>query len=270
MKKNDTLTIIGLVVGIGMMFYGMLGDKGVDNLKLFWNVPSIAITFGGSIASVMIVTPLSEFKKFGVLFAQAFKEPNISKNETIQQFSELSKKARREGLLSLEDAINNLDDNFLKKGLQMVVDGIEPESIREILELEIGEMEARHKSGSDIFKTWAAFAPGFGMLGTLIGLIQMLANLTDSSGIASGMAAALITTFYGSLIANLLASPISQNLMIKSGKEVTLREMMLEGILAIQSGVNPRIVEDKLISYLSPAERSEYLANNANSSEGAA
>jgi len=270
MKRNDTLTMIGLVVGIGMMFYGMMGGNGFGGLKLFWDTSSVAITLGGSIAAVMIVTPMSEFKKFGKLFSQALKEPKISKGETILQFSELSKKARREGLLSLEDAINNLDDAFLKKGLQMVVDGIEPESIREILELDIGEMEARHKSGADIFKTWAAFAPGFGMLGTLIGLIQMLANLTDSSTIASGMAKALITTYYGSLIANIFASPISQNLSIKSGKEVTLREMMVEGILAIQSGVNPRIVEDKLIAYLSPQERSDYLAANANSSEGVA
>ena len=270
MKRNDTLTMIGLVVGIGMMIYGMMGSNGIDDLKLFWDAPSVAITLGGSIGSVMIVTPMSEFKKVGKLFVQALKEPKISKGETILQFSELSKKARREGLLSLEDAINNLDDEFLKKGLQMVVDGIEPESIREILELEISEMEARHKSGSDIFKTWGAFAPGFGMLGTLIGLIQMLANLQDSSTIASGMAKALVTTYYGSLIANIFASPISQNLLIKSAKEVTLREMMVEGILSIQSGVNPRIVEDKLVSYLSPQERSEYMAANANSSEGVA
>ncbi len=270
MKKNDTLTVIGLVFGIGMMFYGMMGSNGFSDLKLFWDAPSVAITLGGSIGSVMIVTPLSEFKKCGKLFMQALKEPKISKSETIAQFSELSKKARREGLLSLEDTIANLDDEFLKKGLQMVVDGIEADSIREILELEIGEMESRHKSGADIFKTWAGFAPGFGMLGTLIGLIQMLANLQDSSTIASGMAKALVTTYYGSFIANIFASPIAQNLMAKSSKEVTMREMMVEGILAIQSGVNPRIVEEKLISYLSPAERSEYLANNANSSEGAA
>ena len=128
----------------------------------------------------------------------------------------------------------------------MVVDGIEPESIREILELEIDEMEARHKNGAGIFTAWGAFAPGFGMLGTLIGLIQMLANLTDSSAIASGMGKALITTFYGSLIANMFATPIAQNLANKSEKEVAVREMMVEGILSIQSGVNPRIVEDNL------------------------
>ena len=149
----------------------------------------------------------------------------------------------------------------------MVVDGIEAESIKEILELEIIGMEERHKRGASMFSTWGAFAPGFGMLGTLIGLIQMLQNLSDASTIAQGMGAALITTFYGSLIANIFASPIAQNLNTKSAKEVVMREMMLEGILAIQSGVNPRIVEDKLKSYLSPKERLEYAAAHGEGSE---
>lgn len=271
MKKTDIMTAAGLVVGIGLMIYGMAsGGTGASNLKLFWDVPSIAITFGGSIAAVLIVYPLDEIKKAGILMVQSFKEPNISAMVTISQFAELSKKARRDGLLSLEDTISQLDDEFLKKGLQMVVDGIEPESIKEILELDIAEMESRHKSGAGIFSTWAAFAPGFGMLGTLIGLIQMLANLTDSSTIASGMGKALITTYYGSLISNIFASPIAQNLNNKSQKEVAIKEMMLEGILSIQSGVNPRIVEDKLISYLTPKDRVIYAKNNAENNEGVA
>ena len=272
MKKNDMLTAIGLLLGVGMMAYGMLSG-GLSEMDLFWDAPSVAITVGGSLAAVMIVTPMEDFKKFGVLMGQAFKEPSISAPEIVATFGELSRKARKEGLLSLEDAINNLEDKFMKKGLQMVVDGIEPESIKDILELEIAGMETRHKKGADIFKTWGAFAPGFGMLGTLIGLIQMLGNLSDASTIASGMGKALITTYYGSLVANLLASPISQNLAIKSGIEVNAREMMIEGILAIQSGVNPRIVEDKLLSYLSPQEREEYAKTHGDgiqASEGVA
>ncbi|GAA0078716.1 motility protein A [Clostridium sp. CTA-5] len=271
MKKTDIMTAVGLIVGLGLMIYGMAsGGTGASNLKLFWDLSSVAITFGGSIAAVLIVYPLDEIKKAGALFVQSFKEPNISPMETISEFAELSKKARREGLLSLEDTIAQLEDEFLKKGLQMVVDGIEPESIKEILELDISEMESRHKGGAGIFSAWGAFAPGFGMLGTLIGLIQMLANLTDSSTIAAGMGKALITTFYGSLIANIFASPIAQNLLNKSQKEVAMKEMMLEGILSIQSGVNPRIVEDKLISYLSPQERKIYAQNNLEDNEGVA
>lgn len=265
MKKTDILTGIGLFIGIGLMIFGM--QSGNTPLKRFWDISSVAITLGGSISAVLIAYPLDEFKKFGTLIVQSFKEPKLSKIETITRFSELSKKARREGLLSLEDAINELEDDFLKKGLQMVVDGIEADSIKEILELEIAGMEERHSTSASMFTTWGAFAPGFGMLGTLIGLIQMLQNLTDASTIAQGMGKALITTFYGSLIANIFASPIAQNLNAKSKKEVMMREMMLEGILAIQSGVNPRIVEDKLKSYLSPKERLEYAAAHGEGSE---
>ncbi|MCC5427196.1 motility protein A, partial [Clostridium botulinum] len=164
---------------------------------------------------------------------------------------------------------NNLTDDYMKKGLRMVVDGIEPETIRDIMELEIDEMEKRHKSGADMLKTWGGYSPAFGMIGTLIGLIQMLANLTDSSTIASGMGKALITTFYGSVMANMVFNPMGANLMFKSGVEATTREMVLEGVLAIQSGVNPRIMEEKLVSYLSPTERLAYSKVQV-SGEGAA
>jgi chemotaxis protein MotA len=268
MKKTDALTVIGLAGGIIVLFYGML--LGGQGLRMFWDLASVFITIGGSLAAVMITLPLSTFNKIGVVFMQAFKVRQSSGKEIISQFSELSKKARREGLLSLEDEITQLEDDFIKKGLQMVVDGIEPETIREILELEIGEMETRHANGASIFAVWGNYAPGFGMLGTLIGLIQMLANLSDASTIAQGMGKALITTFYGSLLSNIFCNPIASNLGKKSEAEAGLRTMMLEGILAIQSGVNPRIIEEKLITYLAPSERLEYLKQNVENSEGVA
>lgn len=265
MKKSDILTSVGLVLGIVLMLYGMLLGS---SLKIFWDFSSVLITVGGSVSALLITYTLSEVKNMGKLFLQAFKEKNSSGKDIIEKFSVLSKKARREGLLSLEDEIADMDEPFLKKGLQMVVDGIEPEMIREILELEIGEMEGRHEKGAGIFLSWGAYAPAFGMLGTLIGLIQMLANLSDVANIASGMGKALITTFYGSILANILCNPIATNLKQKSIKEVAEREMMLEGILAIQSGVNPRIVEEKLITYLPPKEKLEYLNNSIVSGEG--
>lgn len=265
MKKSDALTGIGLLLGIGMMIYGMMLGS---SLMIFWDLSSVLITVGGSLSAVLITVPLDQMKKIGKVFIQAFKESSYSEQNVITQFSELSKKARREGLLSLEDEISTLEDDFLKKGLQMVVDGIEPETIREILELEIGEMENRHERGAGIYAAWGAYAPAFGMLGTLIGLIQMLANLTDVANIASGMGKALITTFYGSLLANILCNPIASNLRQKSAKEAGEREMILEGILAIQSGVNPRIVEEKLITYLPPKEKLEYLNNSIENGEG--
>ncbi|MGG7176572.1 motility protein A [Clostridium paraputrificum] len=267
MKKSDALTGIGLVGGIALMFWAMTMGS---SIMLFWDFASVLITIGGSLAAVLITVSADEMKKIGIVFIQAFKEEKSSGREVISQFSELSKKARREGLLSLEDEISRLEDEFLKKGLQMVVDGIEPETIKEILELEISAMEERHASGAGIFRTWGAYAPGFGMLGTLIGLIQMLANLTDATTIASGMGKALITTLYGSFLANIFCNPIAANLSKKSAKEVGVREMMLEGILAIQSGVNPRIVEEKLITYLDPNDRLDYLKNNQENSEGVA
>lgn len=265
MKKNDLLTGVGLVVCFAVVIYGIVQG---GSLMLFWDPASVYITFGGSISALLMTYSMDEVKNMGKLSIQAFKETKSSTMEIIIQFTDLSKKARREGLLSLEDDISQMDDQFLKKGLQMVVDGIEPETIKEILELEIGEMETRHGRGMGIFSAWGAYGPAFGMLGTLIGLIQMLANVSDVNSITSGMGVALITTFYGSVIANMICLPISSNLREKSAKEVGEREMKLEGILSIQSGVNPRIVEEKLMTYLPPTEKLVYLNNSIESDKG--
>lgn len=266
MKKSDSLTAVGLILGTILMIFGMI--LGGSSLKIFWDFASVIITVGGSFAALLITYPLDDVKNIGKLFMEAFKENNSSSKEIIINFAELSKKARREGLLSLEEDISQMEDQFLKKGLQMVVDGIEPETIREIMELEIGEMESRHGKGAGIFIAWGAYGPAFGMLGTLIGLIQMLANLSDVANIASGMGKALITTYYGSILANLICNPIAANLQQKSAKEVSEREMMLEGVLAIQSGVNPRIVEEKLMTYLPPKEKLDYLNRTVENAEG--
>lgn len=267
MKKSDALTAIGLVGGIILLLWGMMSEIG---LGIFWDFSSVLITVGGSFAAVCITVSIDDVKKMGKVFVQAFKASGASRIEVITQFSSLSKRARREGLLSLEDEIAKLDDEFLKKGLQMVVDGIEPETIKDILELKIDQMEERHTGGAFLFATWGTYAPAFGMLGTLIGLVQMLADLSDVSLIASGMAKALITTFYGSLLANLFCNPIAANLAKKSDIEVKEKEMMLEGVLAIQSGVNPRIVEEKLVTYLNTAEKEEYFKLTSENSEGVA
>lgn len=255
MKKSDITTGIGLLLGIVLIMWGMTSDIG---LRIFWDPQSLAITVGASFAAILITYPIDKVKVLLKVMIQSFKRQTIDGNEIVKKFGDLSQKARREGLLSLEDEIVTVEDEFTKKGLQMVVDGIEPEVISNILELEIDELQARHDSNSKVIMSWAAFAPAFGMIGTLIGLIQMLANMEDQAGLASGMAKALITTFYGSLLANLVLIPIGNNLDAKTEIEISNMEMMLEGILAIQSGVNPRIVEEKLVAYLSPSEKIKF------------
>lgn len=255
MKNRDLLTGIGIFAGFGTIIWGILGG---GTLRMFWDVPSVIITIGGSFCSLLVNYSFRDMKKLFKVVIQSFRDVPLDSVEILNQFIEISRKARREGLLSLEDKISEINDSFLKKGLQMVVDGIEPETIRDIMELEISEMERRHKLGSDMLRAWGGYAPAFGMIGTLIGLIQMLANLSDSSKIASGMAVALITTFYGAVLANVLLNPMAQNLALKSENEAAVRDMIIEGVLAIQSGVNPRIVEDKLICYLSQDEKIKY------------
>ncbi|WP_066872304.1 motility protein A [Clostridium mediterraneense] len=266
MKKSDVLTLLGIVSGFGMIIWGMLGEAG---LSIFWDTQSLAITLGGSFCALLITYSISDIKNIGKLIIQSMKEVAVSEIELIDSFAVISTKARKEGLLSLEEEINEISDSYMKKGLQMVVDGVDGEIIEEILQLEIEQMEARHNRGINLLKAWAEYAPAFGMVGTLLGLIKMLANLGgDAESIASGMSISLITTFYGSVLANLIFLPFANNLTAKSKKEVAIREMMLEGILAIQSGVNPRVVEEKLSTYLGPQDKLVYLNKKLNSSEG--
>ncbi|MGL5352309.1 MAG: motility protein A, partial [Clostridium sp.] len=183
MKKLDKLTPVGLVLGIALVLFAMFAG---GNMLIFWDLASVFITVGGSFSAVLISYSLADVQKIPKLVSESFKDSEVSSIDIINKFSDLSKKARREGLLSLEDEIAQVDDDFLKKGLQMVIDGIEPETIKDILELEISEMEDRHLKNAGIFSTWGAFAPAFGMIGTLIGLIQMMQNLTDVNSIAKG------------------------------------------------------------------------------------
>jgi chemotaxis protein MotA len=167
-----------------------------------------------------------------------------------------SEKARREGLLALEDDLDELEDDFLRKGIQLVVDGTDPEIIRNIMETELNNMQTRHEQGIKVFEDWGLFAPAFGMIGTLIGLIIMLQNLGgDQSAIGSGMSAALITTLYGAVFANSVLIPIANKLIYVNEQEILIREIMIEGTLSIQSGDNPRIVKEKLVSFLPPEIR---------------
>ena len=248
----DLATLIGL-----LMSFGLVGAAIVmgGNPLIFVDVPSILIVFGGTIGITLINYPLANvIGVIGVVkntFFHALDEPS----KIIEQFIEYANKARREGILALEPVLKELSDDFLRKGLQMAVDGMEPQAIQEIMEIDIAYLQERHDLGAEIMSTMGGFAPAMGMIGTVIGLVQMLQSMDDPSSIGPSMAVALITTFYGAILANLLFNPMAGKLKTRSKEEVLLREMMLEGILSISRGENPRIVEEKLNSFLPPKLR---------------
>jgi chemotaxis protein MotA len=235
----------------------------------FVNMPSVYITFGGSIMAMLVNYPFVTFKESARALKHLFFAKPLDTEGAIEEIVGLAKKARREGLLALEDEIQHSDDAFLKKGIQLIVDGTDPELVRNILEIELSFMEERHKSIKSFFDSWAALAPGFGMIGTVIGLIQMLATLDDVTTIGPKMGVALITTFYGALWANLVCSPAAGKLSKRSGEEMFLRQIMIEGILSIQAGENPRIVEEKLKAFLSPSQRSHLRTDRSDRDERA-
>ncbi|MCW3488739.1 motility protein A [Dethiobacter alkaliphilus] len=253
-QRMDFLTILGIGLGLSLVV-GAIALGG--SVAMFWSLNSIMITVGGSFAALLVNFQLPQITMVYGVTKNAFQQEVQDIGELIGVFVDLGQKARREGLLALEDDLNDLEDPFLGNGLQMVIDGLEPELIRDIMDTEITATVARHRMGQDLFKTWGALAPAFGMIGTLIGLIQMLANLDDPSAIGPGMAVALLTTFYGALLANLLFNPLAGKLAIRSDAEIAQKEAVVEGVLAIQAGTNPRILQEKMKAFASPTQREE-------------
>ena len=248
----DLASIIGLVAGVGFILYGILSG---GSIGLFINIPSMMIVGGGTIGATLLNYPLSEVIGVFKVVKKAFlhtEESPIGIIDTLVSFAET---ARREGILSLEQKAASLDDEFLKKGIKLAVDDTEPEYIKEIMTTETNYISERHRVAAGIFDAMAAYAPAFGMIGTLIGLINMLVKMDDPSTIGPSMAVALITTLYGAFLANLIFIPIAGKLKTRSGNELLVKELCIEGIMSIQSGDNPRIVEGKLKAFLSPSMR---------------
>ena len=265
MKKNFT-AIIGLVAGMAVIITSILTS---GDMRSFLSLSAILVTVLGSFFALLISFPLEELKKIPKMLKMLTNTPDNDRKGLIELFSNLARKARRDGLLALEDDLEEMEDEFVVSGIQMVVDGIEPDIIREILTLKMETVERRHRMGQNIFSKWGELSPAFGMLGTLIGLIVMLADLQDATAIGTGMAVALVTTFYGSLMANLVFIPIASNLSVQTDEEVFTKEMAIEGILEIQAGTNPRILEEKLTTYLSPDELAKLKEEKDTESSGA-
>ncbi len=249
----DIASLLGLGLGFGFIVMSMvLGGAG---LSIYVNIPSVLMVIGGSFAAIMVSNPLPRVLGMTKYVRHVFKVPNYELEKTISTLVNFSERARREGLLALEDDIEEVEDEFLKNGIQMVVDGTDPEIIKTILYNDLSQLEERHAIGIKLMSDWASLAPAFGMIGTLAGLIAMLANLDDPDAIGSGMSLALITTMYGSILANMVLIPFKNKLQDRDQEERLTREIMIEGILSIQAGDNPNILKYKLVSFLDPLKR---------------
>lgn len=248
----DLATIIGTIAVFAVVLIGIVTS---GPLRPFWDPPSLFITLGGTLFSTLMSYPLQTFLDVMKITKQAYFTKDDDIGETINTIVAFADKARREGLLALDEDANNLKDPFLQKGIRLVVDGTTQELVRNILETEISFVSDRHKTGQAVFETIGAMAPAFGMLGTLVGLVQMLLKLDKPEEIGPGMAVALVTTFYGSVVANMFALPIATKLKNRNAREVFVKEAIVEGVLSIQAGDNPRVVQEKLKSFLSPKER---------------
>jgi chemotaxis protein MotA len=245
----DITTLMGiLVAGVLVVSAILMGGPGM----WFLDYPSLMIVIGGTMGATLIAYPISEVMSVVRIARNAFLHRYQSPTTLIPIIVEIARKARIEGILAFEPHLKKLKNQFLVNGIQMAIDGMESSAIEDVLTTEIAYVGERHKIGAEIFLTMGAYAPSMGMLGTLIGLVQMLRQMNDPALIGGPMALALLTTFYGSVLANLLFNPIAGKLKTRSKQEMLVKQMILEGILAIQAGDNHRIVEQKLKAFISP------------------
>lgn len=233
----DIATIIGLVGGVAAIIMSVITSGG--SLMGIIDIPSVFMTIGGSFCAILIVSPMKDVLHTFKVLGKVFKIPDFGEKVLVQNMVALSEKARREGILALEEGLEDLEDEFMKTGLRLVVDGTDGAVIRTILESEMDQVEARHMVYINVMTQWAGYAPGFGMIGTVLGLIGMLKNLEDKSSLGPNMAVALVTTLYGSLLANWIIGPMAQKLINQNSQEMRIKEMIIEGVLSIQAGDNP-------------------------------
>jgi chemotaxis protein MotA len=248
----DLATILGIVSAFGLVLYAILSSSG---LGIFIDFPSVFIVIGGTIGVTLITFPLGDAIGVIKVVMNVFFVRTSEAGNVIPTLVDFSGKARRDGILALESATGEVEDKFLSKGIQLAVDGLEPRIITDILEKEIEYVQERHGQGANMFAAMGTIAPSMGLIGTLVGLVQMLQNLSDPSSIGPAMAVALLTTFYGAILANMIFLPVSGKLKVRHKEEILGMELMLEGILSISAGDNPRTLEQKLESFIPPAQR---------------
>ena len=251
----DIASVLGIVLCFAMCAYGIIDNAGIANIGRYLDLPSAIITFGGAFFAVLASNSLADYIGGLKSFLLNFKGSNTDVKGMIQKIIELSNVARKEGLLSLEEAAGDLDDEFMKKGILLIVDGTDPELVRGIMETELVSIEERHTKKIGFWEDLGSMGPAWGMIGTLVGLVNMLYEMDDPSSIGPSMAVALITTLYGSLLANWICAPVASKLKSNNANEILIKSIMIEGLLSIQAGENPRVIEEKLKSFLAPADR---------------
>ncbi|WP_342490163.1 flagellar motor protein MotP [Bacillus sp. FSL R5-0443] len=251
MKRFDYLTPVGFMLGCIIVAIGILSGTGLAGISSFLDLTSFLIVTGGLAAAIFISFPPRDLKKTPSVLKQVFSRQDDNVKELVRVFVSLSEQARRQGLLSLDDQAREIKDPFLKKGLLLAIDGWDEETIRLVMDSEIAAMEERHRKGRRVFEKAGDFAPAWGMIGTLVGLVLMLKNLNDPHTLGPNMAVALLTTLYGALLANLVFVPIAAKLEEKTESEIFIKQVMIEGVVGIQSGKNPRNLESQLVVFSS-------------------
>jgi chemotaxis protein MotA len=249
----DLSTIIGLLVAFGSLAGSVLIEGG--SLRALVSIPALVIVFGGTLGATFISVPLADILRLPGVLKFAFRPHPFDHADTAREIVRLAGLARRHGLLHLESEIAGLGDDFLIKGLSLVIDGTDAETIRDMMETEIAAMEARHRAAARVFTLMGGLAPTLGVTGTVMGLVNMLANVSEPSSMGPAIATAFLATLYGVASANLVFLPIASKLAIRSAEEAHLREILLEGLVGVQAGQGPTVVEERLKSFLSPGER---------------
>lgn len=258
-------TIIGLALGFGAVLFGHIMENGMNfgSLSSLWAPTAFLIVIGGTFGVLFVGYPMHELKNLAVYTKQAFFKNPLEPGPLVAKLVSYAEKARREGLLALQNEAANAGDPFLLKGLTLVTDGLDAHSIKEMMEVELDFLAQRHAAAAGMFDALGGFAPTLGIMGTVMGLISVLGNLSDPSSLGGAIAVAFVATLYGVGTANLLYLPMAQKLKRKSEEEALMREVMIAGILSIQAGDNPQIVEEKLKSFLAPGVRSGIGRNQA-------
>ncbi len=256
----DIIGIVGLVLALVLMVFGVTFSMttGINfaNLINFIDYPSVAITIGGTFAVLMISFPVESFIKIPKHLKIVFMPEKYDPMSYITSLTEFAKEARIKGLLSIESKLASVKDDFLKRSLMLVVDSIDAEKVHQILDDELNYIEERHVSDIEFYQKGGAYAPAFGMIGTLIGLVNMLQQMSDPDSIGPAMAVALLTTLYGSMLANIFFIPIANKLKIRHDEEMVCKLIVADGVRAIQAGENPRFIEEKLLLLVESKKRS--------------